>query len=129
MLTFHQIVHCLNWLKFIFILQRKCFDHNGHSGGNSGVESSKVGAPGGAPATTTKTVAHGKVALGGGQNNATKGGNSSAADGDYQVKLGTVFLLRITDIKCGFINFIVHHFRCHMDMIHIVYICLLISNA
>lgn len=70
---------------FLVILQRRCFDHNGHSGGNSGVENGKVGAPGGAPATTAKTVAHGKVALGGGQNNATKGGNSSAADGDYQV--------------------------------------------
>ncbi|XP_042206400.1 homeodomain-interacting protein kinase 2-like [Homarus americanus] len=65
--------------------KRKCFDHNGHSGSSSGVENGKVGAPGGAPATTAKTVAHGKVALGGGQNNATKGGNSSAADGDYQL--------------------------------------------
>ena len=52
-----------------------------------------MGAPGGAPATTAKTVAHGKVALGGGQNNATKGGNSSAADGDYQVGEALVQLL------------------------------------
>lgn len=75
------------WVISFHFFQRKCFDHNGHSENSSGVENGKVGAPGGAPTTAGKTVAHGKVALGGGQNNATKGGNSSAADGDYQVSV------------------------------------------
>nr|XP_027237512.1 uncharacterized protein LOC113828695 isoform X5 [Penaeus vannamei] len=65
--------------------KRKCFDHNGSGGGSLGLESGKVGPPGGAPGTASKTVAHGKVALGGGAHNATKGVNSNAADGDYQL--------------------------------------------
>lgn len=78
-----------------------------------------MGAPGGAPATTTKTVAHGKVALGGGQNNATKGGNSSAADGDYQVRSCTVFLWEhILILYLSIWDFIALYFECCLDMMH-----------
>ncbi|CAL4110782.1 unnamed protein product, partial [Meganyctiphanes norvegica] len=66
--------------------KRKCFDHNGVGShglgsGSSGVKGTQVT---GSSSSSGKTVAHGKVALGGGAHNATKGGGQQA-DGDYQL--------------------------------------------
>jgi len=69
--------------------KRKCFDHNGVGShglgsGSSGVKGTQVT---GSSSSSGKTVAHGKVALGGGAHNATKGngGGGQQADGDYQL--------------------------------------------
>ncbi|RXG71734.1 Homeodomain-interacting protein kinase 2 [Armadillidium vulgare] len=62
---------------------RKCSDHVSSVGGSGLDSNSKVVCNTTGTGTVPRTVAHGKVALGGGAHNATKGGG--AADGDYQL--------------------------------------------